>query len=72
MTARGAKRGELLAIEMSAGRFDEFGPTPDEIIRRMTDAFAKDMAQIMGSAAVAQAGAMPRSKARRVKAQTEG
>lgn len=61
-----------MALEMSAGPFDEFGPTPDEIIRRLTEGFAKDMAQIMGSGAVVQAGVKRQAKTRRPKVQIEG
>lgn len=33
---------------------DEFGRTPDEIIREVTEKFAREMRAIMGSAATAQ------------------
>ena len=72
MTDRRGRRSELLALEMSAGPIDEFGPTPDEIIRRITEGFAKDMAQIMGSTAVAQVGVKRQAKTRRAKAHADG
>lgn len=65
MTERRRSRRDLLAINLSAESYDEFGPTADEIIRRATTEFAEEMSQIMASPASVQVGRQPGERASR-------